>query len=58
MKSPATRNLVQAGTLQVIGAIYDVGTGKIAWLPTTKVDEILAQVEASPDKETEPMAPE
>ena len=56
MKSPATRELVKAGKAKVVGAIYDVGTGKVTWLPTSKVDEILAAVEASPDKETEPFA--
>lgn len=54
MNSPATRNLVKAGTLKVIGAIYDVGTGKVSWLPEAKVDAILTTVEASPDRETEP----
>jgi len=56
MKSPATRDLVKAGEVKVVGAIYDVGTGKVTWLPNEKVDEILARVEASPDKETEPFA--
>jgi len=54
MKSPAVRNIVKAGKAKVIGAIYDVGTGKIDWLPLAKTDEILKQVEASPDKETNP----
>jgi carbonic anhydrase len=57
MNSPATRNLVKAGTVKVVGAIYDVGTGKVSWLPTAKVDAILNKVEASPDRETEPFAP-
>ncbi len=56
MKSPSTRNLVREGKVKVVGAIYDVGTGKVAWLPTDKVDAILDRVEASPDKETEPFA--
>jgi carbonic anhydrase len=58
MKSPATRNLVKAGKVKVVAAIYDVGTGKVTWLPTKKVDEILIRVEASPTKETEPLASE
>ena len=58
MKSPATRNLVKAGKVKVVAAIYDVGTGKVRWLPTKQVDEILRRVEASPNKETEPLASE
>ncbi|MDM8550240.1 carbonic anhydrase [Desulfobacterales bacterium HSG2] len=53
MKSPSTRNLVKKGKVKVVGAIYDVGTGKVRWL--TKIDEILRRVEVSPDRETEPM---
>ncbi|MBT8339812.1 MAG: carbonic anhydrase [Desulfatitalea sp.] len=56
MKSPAVRNIVKAGKAKVVGAIYDVGTGKVNWLPHEKVDEILNTVEASPDKETKPFA--
>lgn len=58
MKSPATRNIVNEGKAKVVGAIYDVGTGKVTWLPLEKVDEILKKVEASPEKETEPFAAE
>ncbi|GAU08332.1 carbonic anhydrase [Desulfoplanes formicivorans] len=32
MHSPATRARVQAGTLQVQGAVYDIDTGKVEWL--------------------------
>ena len=56
MKSPAVRNLVNAGKVRVVGAIYDLGTGKVDWLPQTKIEETLQRVEASPDKETEPFA--
>ena len=58
MKSPATRNIVNEGKAQVVGAIYDVETGKVSWLPVEKVDAILKKVEASPDKETEAFATE
>jgi carbonic anhydrase len=54
MKSPAVRNLVQEGKVKVVGAIYDLGTGKVKWLPQAKIGETLQRVEASPDKETEP----
>lgn len=56
MDSPASRELHKSGKVKVVGAIYDVGTGEIEWLPEEKVDEILKNVEASPDKATNPMA--
>ncbi|MCK9212743.1 MAG: carbonic anhydrase [Ignavibacteriaceae bacterium] len=58
MKSPAVRNIVKEGKAKVIGAIYDVGTGKVKWLPLERVDKILKNVEASPNKETEPFISE
>ena len=56
MKSPTARKLVNEGKTKVVGAIYDVGTGKINWLDTAKVDEILKRVEASPDRQTKAFA--
>jgi carbonic anhydrase len=56
MKSPAVRDLVNAGKVRVVGAIYDLGTGKVNWLPEAKIRETLERVEASPDRETEPFA--
>jgi carbonic anhydrase len=53
MKSPAVRKLVAAGKVKVVGAIYDLGTGKVNWLPQEKINEILQRVDASSDKETE-----
>ncbi len=50
MKSPATRVLIKNQTVQVVGAIYDVSTGMINWLPSEEVNQILAKVEASPEK--------
>jgi carbonic anhydrase len=58
MESPAVRNIVKEGKAKVVGAIYDVGTGKVEWLGMEKVDEILKRVEASPDKETKEFAAE
>lgn len=57
-KSPVTRNLVKKKKVKVVGAIYDVGTGMVKWLPVEKVDEILKKVESSSDKETQPFAAE
>ena len=36
MHSAATRRLVTSGTVMVVGAIYDIATGKINWLPIEK----------------------
>jgi carbonic anhydrase len=52
MQSPEARNMVKEGKAKVVGAIYDVGTGKVKWLPEEKVAQILKEVEASPDKAT------
>jgi carbonic anhydrase len=56
MASPASRNLVKSGKAKVIGAIYDVGTGEVAWLPEARVKEILTRVEADPKRALNPMA--
>ena len=56
LKSPAVRHLVKSGKVKVVGAVYDVGTGKVNWLDSEKADKILAYAEASDQKETEPYA--
>ncbi len=56
--SPATRTLVQEGKVKVLGAMYDVATGKIRWMNDAKVVEILKRVEANPNRSIEPMAGE
>lgn len=50
MRSPATRELVKSGKTKVVGAIYEVGTGKVQWLAEAKVSEILQKVESDPAK--------
>jgi len=57
MKSPAVRNLLKSGAVKVVGALYDVGTGRIEWLPVSEVDAILKRVKSSPAKEVNPLAP-
>lgn len=57
-ESPATRNLVNEGKVKVVGAIYDVSTGKVSWLPQERVQELLKKVEASPNLITNPYAEE
>ncbi|WP_305041865.1 carbonic anhydrase [Geoalkalibacter sp.] len=54
--SPATRKLVRSGDVKVVGAIYDVETGVVEWLPAAKSEEILARVEQAPDRAMNPMA--
>ncbi|MDY0191353.1 MAG: carbonic anhydrase [Desulfuromonas sp.] len=56
MTSPATRELVNSGKVKVVGAIYDVGTGKINWLPEQKTFDILHSVEQNPHRALEAMA--
>lgn len=56
MESPATRNIVKSGAAKVVGAIYDVGTGRVNWLPESKVQEILKKVEANPGRAKNAMA--
>jgi carbonic anhydrase len=56
MISAATRQLVNDGKVKVVGAIYDVGTGKIEWLPEENVTKILAEVEKNPKREMKAMA--
>lgn len=58
MRSPASRELVKSGKAKVVGAIYDVGTGTVNWLPEEKTAEILAKVENNPGRETQAMAGE
>lgn len=57
LRSPSTRKLVLDGKVKVVGAIYDVGTGKINWLKHARVTNILHEVEANPARAIEAMAP-
>ena len=56
LRSPASRKLVAEGKAKVVGAIYDVGTGKVQWLPQEKVSQILKKVEADPNRAMNAMA--
>ncbi|AGF77995.1 carbonic anhydrase [Desulfocapsa sulfexigens DSM 10523] len=56
MKSPVSRDLVNSGKAKVVGAIYDVSTGKVNWLPEAKTTEILKKVEANPNRAMDAMA--
>jgi carbonic anhydrase len=56
MRSPAVRALAASGNVQVVGAVYDLATGKVDWLDPDKTAEILQRVEASPIRETQAFA--
>ncbi|MCF6286091.1 MAG: carbonic anhydrase [Candidatus Hydrogenedentes bacterium] len=56
MTSPSTRNLVNSGKAKVVGAIYDVGTGELQWLPESKTTKILNAVEGNPKRAMNAMA--
>lgn len=58
MQSPSVRNIVKSGRAKVVGALYDVGSGKISWLPDYPVTQILSTVEANPKRAMNPMAEE
>ena len=56
MNSPSTREFVTKGKVKVVGAIYDVGTGGVEWLPEDKVLQILREVENNPERARNAMA--
>ncbi len=56
MNSPVSREIVKSGKAKIVGAIYDVGTGKVNWLPDGKVTDILAKVEQDPTRAMNAMA--
>lgn len=56
MRSPSSRNLVNSGKVKVVGAMYNVGTGKVKWLDEEKTFEILTRVESNPDRAMNAMA--
>jgi len=56
MASPASREVVKSGKAKVVGAMYDVGTGIVNWLPEHKTMDILKKVEANPDRAMNAMA--
>lgn len=56
LKSAKVREMVKEGKVKVIGALYDVSTGKIEWLPEDKVSSILTEVEKNPKRQMQAMA--
>ncbi|WP_084457029.1 carbonic anhydrase [Desulfogranum mediterraneum] len=57
MSSPSSRDLYKENKVKVVGAVYDVATGLVNWLPEEQVGEILKKVEADPGRAIERMAP-
>lgn len=55
-RSPAVLNMVKAGKAKVVGAMYEMESGRVNWLSQEKVAQILAEVEADPKRPTNPMA--
>ncbi len=55
MESPTARTYQAEGKALIIGAIYDVATGKVKWLPKEKVNEILKEVEKDPNRAMDAM---
>jgi len=50
MASPSSRELVREGKVKVIGAVYEMETGKVRWLPEARTHEILKAVSANPNR--------
>jgi carbonic anhydrase len=50
LESPTARDYVRQGIAKVVGAVYDLGTGEVRWLPEERVTAILGEVEEASDK--------
>ncbi len=50
LESSVTRDLVKRGAVKVVGAIYDVGTGKVEWLPESTSTAILVRAESNENR--------
>jgi carbonic anhydrase len=50
MISPEVRRLAAEGRVKVVGGIYDLETGRVAWLPEERAAEILALANKNPDR--------
>lgn len=58
MASPTCRELMRQGKVKVVGAVYEMETGRVRWLPESKSFEILEKVSANPDRAMKAMASE
>lgn len=50
LSSPRTRELVTTDKVKVVAAVYDVGTGRVRWLPDSKVYRLLGRTESDPKR--------
>jgi carbonic anhydrase len=55
--SPTARKMASSGQVLVKGAIYDLATGEVRWLPQDNVDALLQAAEKNPKRVMEAMAP-
>ena len=58
LASPAVRELAAQDKVKIVGGVYDVGTGRIAWLPENKVQRLLGRVEVDPGRAQDALAAE
>lgn len=56
LRSAAVREQALAGKLKVLGAVYDLESGKVRWLSDEKCQAVLKQAEANPARDTQKMA--
>lgn len=56
LQSAAVRELAKAGRVKVVGAVYNVGTGEVVWLPDAKAAAILQAAEADPKRAMDAMS--
>ena len=56
LHSAAVREMAAARTIQVVGAVYDLPTGKVQWLDAEKPLAILAEVNEDPAREKDALA--
>jgi carbonic anhydrase len=54
MESPISRDYVRRGRARVVGAVYELDSGQVRWLPEHRVVDILREVEKSPDRKPGP----
>ena len=56
LRSAAIREMVIQGRVKVVGAMYDLPSGKVTWLPEPPVEKLLLKAEDNPDRAKEIMA--
>jgi carbonic anhydrase len=54
LNSPVVRTFAHCGQVKLVGAIYDVGTGKVNWLSDEKISDILEKADSSMNRKIDP----